>query len=117
MSCWQLSPQDEGTGAARHPAALARRAIAERIRSLEYPAPGSQAQFGKPGSLGDAQTAPPKALDMVCIHVTGHAAVARAGCSVFPLVDKANDEPTADPLMQRWAVRGQTAWILLSLLE
>ena len=47
----------------------------------------------------------------------GHAAVARAGCSVFPLVDKANDEPTADPLMQRLAVRGQTAWILLSLLK
>ncbi len=91
--------------------------IAERIRSLGYPAPGSYAQFGKLSSLDDAPLAPPKALDMVRILVTGHEAVARTARSVFPLADKANDEPTADLLTQRLAVHEQTAWMLRSLLE
>ncbi len=91
--------------------------IAERIRSLGYPAPGSYAQFGNLSSLDDAPPAPPKALDMVRILVTGHEAVARTARSVFPLADKANDEPTADLLTQRLTVHEQTAWMLRSLLE
>jgi starvation-inducible DNA-binding protein len=36
--------------------------------------------------------------------------------SVFPLVDKANDEPSADLLTQRMQVHEKTAWMLRSLL-
>jgi starvation-inducible DNA-binding protein len=36
---------------------------------------------------------------------------------VFPVVDKANDEPTADLLTQRMQVHEKTAWMLRSLLE
>ena len=39
--------------------------IAERIRSLGHPAPGSYAQFGKLSSIKDAPATPPKALEMV----------------------------------------------------
>ena len=91
--------------------------IAERIRSLGYPAPGSYAQFGKLSSLPDAPAKPPKALDMVSILVTGHEAVARTARGLFPLADKAGDEPTADLLTQRLTIHEQSAWMLRSLLE
>ncbi len=91
--------------------------IAERIRSLGHPAPGSYAQFGALSSLPDVPAAPPKALEMVRILVDGHEAVARTARSIFPLADEAHDEPTADLLTQRLAVHEQTAWMLRSLLE
>lgn len=91
--------------------------IAERIRSLGHVAPGSYAQFGELSSLKDAPATPPKAMDMVRILVEGHEAVARTARSIFPLADKAGDEPTADLLTQRLTVHEQTAWMLRSLLE
>lgn len=91
--------------------------IAERIRSLGHPAPGSYAQFAQLSSLKDAPTTPPKALDMVRILVEGHEGVARTARSLFPVVDKASDEPSADLLTQRLTVHEQTAWMLRSLLE
>ncbi|WP_374565008.1 Dps family protein [Ideonella sp.] len=91
--------------------------IAERIRSLGHPAPGSYAQFGQLSSLEDAPATPPKALEMVRILVEGHEAVARTARGIFPLADKASDEPTADLLTQRLTVHEQTAWMLRSLLE
>ncbi len=91
--------------------------VAERIRSLGHPAPGSYAQFGKLSSLRDAPANPPKALQMVRILVEGHEAVARTARAVFPLAGKAGDEPTTDPLTQRLTVHEQTAWMLRSLLE
>jgi starvation-inducible DNA-binding protein len=36
---------------------------------------------------------------------------------LFPIVDKANDQPTADLLTQRIDVHEKTAWMLRSLLE
>jgi starvation-inducible DNA-binding protein len=91
--------------------------IAERIRSLGHPAPGSYAQFGKLSSLKDAPTSPPRALEMVRILVEGHEAVARTARTVFSLAEKAVDQPTADLLTQRLTVHEQTAWMLRSLLE
>lgn len=91
--------------------------VAERIRSLGHPAPGSYAQFGKLSSIKDAPPVPPKALEMVAILVEGHEAVARTARSIFPLAEKAGDEPTADLLTQRLTVHEQTAWMLRSLLQ
>ena len=91
--------------------------IAERIRSLGHAAPGSYAQFGALSSLKDAPATPPAALDMVRVLVEGHEAVARTARSIFPLADKASDEPTADLLTQRLTVHEQAAWMLRALLE
>jgi starvation-inducible DNA-binding protein len=91
--------------------------VAERIRSLGHPAPGSYAQFSKLSSVPDAPANPPKAMEMVRILVEGHEAVARTARAIFPLVDKAGDEPTADLLTQRLTVHEQTAWMLRSILE
>ena len=91
--------------------------IAERIRSLGHPAPGSYAQYAALASIQDAPAAPPKALEMVRILVDGHEAVARTARAVFPLAEKAGDEPTCDLLTQRLTVHEQQAWMLRSLLE
>jgi len=91
--------------------------IAERIRSLGHVAPGSYAQFGKLSSLPDAPSEPPKAMDMVRVLAQGHEAVARTARSLFPLVDGASDEPTADILVQRLTVHEQAAWMLRAMLE
>ena len=91
--------------------------VAERIRSLGHPAPGSYAQFGKLASVPDAPAKPPRALEMVRILVQGHEAVARTARQLFPLANKAGDEPTADLLTQRLTVHEQAAWMLRSLLE
>lgn len=91
--------------------------VAERIRSLGHVAPGSYAQFGQLTSLPDVPALPPKATEMIRILVEGHEAVARTARELFPLADKASDEPTADLLTQRLTVHEQTAWMLRSLLE
>jgi starvation-inducible DNA-binding protein len=91
--------------------------VAERIRALGHPAPGSYAQFAQLASIADVPAEPPKALEMVRILVEGHEAVARTARKVFPIAEGANDQPTADLLTQRLAVHEQTAWMLRSLLE
>ena len=91
--------------------------VAEPIRSLGHPAPGSYAQFSALASLPDAPALPPKALAMVRILVDGHEGVARTARGIFAMADKANDQPTADLLTQRLTVHEQTAWMLRSLLE
>jgi starvation-inducible DNA-binding protein len=91
--------------------------IAERIRALGHPAPGSYAQFGRLSSIGDAPADPPKAMEMVRVLVQGHEAVARTARGVFPLAEKAHDQPTADLLTQRLEVHEKTAWMLRTLLE
>ena len=48
--------------------------IAERIRSLGHPAPGSYSQFGSLASIPDAPATAPKAMEMVKILVDGHEA-------------------------------------------
>jgi starvation-inducible DNA-binding protein len=91
--------------------------IAERIRALGHVAPGSYAEFARLSAVPDAPTEPPKALEMVRLLVQGHETAARTARGLFPLVEKAHDEPTADLLTQRLAVHEQTAWMLRSLLD
>lgn len=91
--------------------------IAERIRALGHWAPGSYAQFGALASVPDVPATPPKALDMVRKLVDGHETVARTARELFPVVDKAEDQPTADLLTQRLDIHEKTAWMLRSLLE
>lgn len=91
--------------------------IAERIRALGHHAPGSYGEFGRLSSVKDAPVKPPKALEMVRVLVKGHEAVARTARGIFPLVESANDQPTADLLTQRLNVHEKTAWMLRALLE
>src|SRR5215475_11303010 len=96
--------------------ALAVDAIAERIRALGHPAPGSYAAYAKLSSIKE-EIGVPKAEDMIKQLVEGQEAVARTARAVFPAADKAGDEPTADLLTQRLQVHEKTAWMLRSLLS
>jgi starvation-inducible DNA-binding protein len=95
---------------------LATDEIAERIRALGFPAPGTYAEFGKLTSIKDTAGVP-KAEDMIKLLVAGNETVARTAREVFPIVEKANDQPTADLLTQRMQVHEKAAWMLRSLLE
>lgn len=96
--------------------ALAVDLIAERIRALGFPAPGTYSEYVKLSSI-DETPGVPKAEEMIKLLVEGQEAVVRTARSLFPLVDEANDEPTADLLTQRMQVHEKTAWMLRSLLE
>ena len=96
--------------------ALAVDLIAERIRALGYPAPGTYAEYSKLSSIKES-TGVPKATEMISLLVEGQEAVVRTARSIFPAVEKANDEPTADLLTQRMQIHEKTAWMLRSLLE
>jgi len=90
--------------------------IAERIRALGHPAPGTYKEFVKLASIKEVAGVP-KATDMIRHLVAAQEATARTARELFPLVDAANDQPTADLLTQRLEVHEKTAWMLRSLLE
>lgn len=90
--------------------------IAERIRSLDFFAPGTYREFAKLSTIPESESVP-KAQDMIKELVAGHEAVCRTARSVFPAADKAGDEATADLLTQRLQIHEKTAWMLRSLLE
>jgi starvation-inducible DNA-binding protein len=91
-------------------------AVAERIRSLGFPAPGTGKEFAKLTSIEETEGVP-EALDMVRLLVAGHEAVARTARQVFPAAEKAGDESTCDLLTQRLQIHEKTAWMLRSLLK
>ncbi|RKP51037.1 Dps family protein [Trinickia fusca] len=95
--------------------ALAVDAIAERIRALGEPAPGSYKAFAKLSSIAEADGVP-SAEEMIQQLVQGQEAVARTAREIFPATDAANDQPTADLLTQRMQTHEKTAWMLRSLL-
>jgi starvation-inducible DNA-binding protein len=95
--------------------ALAVDLIAERIRSLGAPAPGSYREFSALSSVPEDDDRP-DAMEMVRRLVAAQETVARTARSVYPVVEDAHDEPTADLLTQRLQVHEKTAWMLRSLL-
>jgi starvation-inducible DNA-binding protein len=89
--------------------------IAERIRALDVLAPGSYSEFSRLANIKeDSDT--PNATEMIRRLVDGQEMVVRTARSLFPIVDAAHDEPTADLLTQRMQVHEKTAWMLRSLL-
>ena len=96
--------------------ALAVDEIAERIRTLGFPAPGTYRQFVELSSIKEEEGVP-EAKEMIRLLVEGHEACVRTARSIFPQCDEAHDEPTADLLTQRMQTHEKTAWMLRSLLE
>jgi starvation-inducible DNA-binding protein len=95
--------------------ALAVDLIAERIRALGFPAPGTYAEFAELSSIRE-EPGVPSADAMIRKLVEGQEAVVRTARSVFPAAEKANDQPTMDLLTQRMQIHEKTAWMLRSLL-
>tara|TARA_R110000868_G_scaffold8205_9_gene42829 strand:- start:6581 stop:7051 length:471 start_codon:yes stop_codon:yes gene_type:complete len=90
--------------------------IAERIRALGEVAPGSYSEFAKLANVKEAK-GKYTAEKMIKELVEGHEMVAKTARKIFPLAEKASDEPTADLLTQRMQLHEKTAWMLRSLLD
>jgi len=95
--------------------ALAVDEIAERVRALGFPAPGSYVRFKELTSIRE-ETEVPSAEEMVTQLVHDHETVVRTARSVFPIVEKNFDQPTADLLTRRMEIHEKTAWMLRSQL-
>ena len=96
--------------------ALAVDQIAERIRALGHRAPGSYREFAELTSITE-ENDEPTATEMIRRLVSGQEAVLRTARSIFPVVNQAGDEPSADLLTQRMQIHEKNAWMLRSLLE
>ena len=89
--------------------------IAERIRALGHPAPGTYKEFADLASIKEP-VGVPKATEMIRLLVAAQEGTARTARQLLPLVSKANDQPTSDLLTQRLQVHEKTAWMLRSVL-
>ena len=89
--------------------------IAERIRSLGHPAPGSYKAYSRLTSIKEEE-GNPSADDMVAQLVEGQEAVVRTARKALPAAEKANDQATLDLLTQRLDLHEKNAWMLRSLL-
>jgi starvation-inducible DNA-binding protein len=96
--------------------ALAVDLVAERIRALGFPAPGTYRQFAALSSIQENDGVP-KAEDMIRRLVEGHETVARTARNAFAVAERTRDQPTCDLLTQRMQVHEKTAWMLRSLFE
>lgn len=90
--------------------------IAERIRALSVQAPGTFREFAQLTVIKES-AGKLNAEEMIRQLVAGQEAVVKTARNIFPLVDKAGDEPTADLLTQRMQIHEKNAWMLRSLLE
>ena len=73
-------------------------------------------QFSQLSSIRE-ETGVPGAEEMIRQLVQGQEAVVKTARSIFPAVESANDEPSADLLTQRMQIHEKNAWMLRSLLE
>lgn len=90
--------------------------IAERIRALGFPAPGSYKQFAQLASIEEEEGVP-EAEQMIRQLVEGQEAVVKTARKVLPLANEVDDEPTVDLLTQRMQVHEKNAWMLRSMLK
>ncbi len=95
--------------------ALAVDEIAERIRALDFPAPGSYAAFSKLTKVTEAIHTP-AAQDMITTLVHDQELLIERARELFPLVEKAQDQATLDLLTRRTQIHEKNAWMLRSHL-
>jgi starvation-inducible DNA-binding protein len=90
--------------------------IAERIRALGYPAPGSYKRYVALATIKEEEGVP-NSREMIRQLVEGQEAVVRTAREAFRIAEAANDQPSADLLTQRMEIHEKNAWMLRSLLE
>ena len=95
--------------------ALAVDLIAERIRALGFPAPGSYKAYARLTSIPEEDDIP-KAQDMIKNLIKGHEAVIKTARATLPDAAEAHDETSVSLLSDRLNIHEKTAWMLRSLL-
>jgi starvation-inducible DNA-binding protein len=89
--------------------------VAERIRSLGFPAPGTYRAFVELSSIKEDDKLP-DAKGMLKGLLKGHETTARTCREAFAPAERGNDQPTIDILTERLQVHEKTAWMLRSML-
>ncbi|MCC0178165.1 DNA starvation/stationary phase protection protein [Waterburya agarophytonicola K14] len=88
--------------------------VAERIRTLDVPAPGTYKSFAELSSIKEVEGVP-AAKDMVEILTQGHQQVVKTCREVLVTAQEANDESTASLVSDRMRIHEKTAWMLRAL--
>ncbi len=88
--------------------------VAERIRTLDVPAPGTYKSFAELSSIKEVEGVP-AAKDMVEILTQGHQQVVKTCREVLSIAQEANDESTASLVSDRMRIHEKTAWMLRAL--
>jgi len=89
--------------------------IAERVRTLGYPAPGTFREFLELTAIEEVPGVP-GAEDMVKDLVVAQEIVVRTCREILPAAQDANDESTVGLVAERMATHEKAAWMLRSLL-
>ena len=95
--------------------ALAVDELAERIRSLGYPAPGTFQQFNHLTSITE-EAKVPDSDTMLQLLVEGHESVIRVWREVAKVAEHASDISTLDLVTKQVEAHEKTAWMLRSFL-
>jgi len=90
--------------------------IAERIRALGFPAPGSFSEFQSLSSIEEV-SGKPKALEMIKELLDGHETISQTAYKAAAIAQEHGDEGTADLMIQRIREHDKTAWMLRSFLD
>jgi starvation-inducible DNA-binding protein len=90
--------------------------IAERIRTLGMPAPGTYGEFARLSAIEETSGVP-NAEEMIAILTADNETVVRTARRVLPLAQEVDDESTASLIADRMVVHEKTAWMIRSLLE
>ncbi len=96
--------------------ALAVDEIAERIRALGSPAPGSYTQFVERATVKE-DTGVPAATDMISNLVADYETIVATARSLVRAAEELNDDASVDLGVRRIDVHEKGAWMLRSHLE
>ncbi|MDF1763633.1 MAG: DNA starvation/stationary phase protection protein [Oleibacter sp.] len=91
--------------------ALAVDDIAERIRTLDVPAPGTYKEFAKLSSIEEVDGVP-ESMKMVALLTQGHEQVVKTAREVLKTAQEFADESTASLVSDRMRIHEKTAWML-----
>ncbi|MCC4831659.1 MULTISPECIES: Dps family protein [unclassified Shewanella] len=90
--------------------------IAERIRTLDEPAPGTYKEFAELSSIIEVDGVP-TSIEMVKLLTKGHEQVIKTARSVLKIAQEADDESTASLVSDRMGIHEKTAWMLRATVK
>lgn len=90
--------------------------IAERIRTLDVPAPGTYKALAELSSIKEVEGVP-EASEMVALLTQGHEQVVKTCREALKSAQEADDESSAALISDRMRVHEKTAWMLRALAQ
>lgn len=88
--------------------------IAERIRTLDVPAPGTYKEFARLSSIAEVEGVPASS-DMVELLMKGHEQVVKTARDVLKIAQEWDDESSASLVSDRMRIHEKTAWMLRAI--